>query len=1269
MQKTVHLGVRFFVILDMRSLNRYVCALFLALAGSVSVNAAENIVLDSRAVHGGSQVWKMKNIKEVDVPAEKLSCSGFDTSGWMDAVVPGTVLTSLVRAKVYPDPYYGVNNKLESELIPDISKVGRDFYSYWFRTEFELPQYFQGKNIWLHPMGINYRAEFWLNGHLVCTMGGMFNDERVNVTEFVKVGGRNALAVKVLPVDEPGNSIPKRWGAVGEFQNGGNGNIGVNTTMLMTVGWDFTFMDGIRDRNTGIWKSIELYATGRVDLRNPFVQSELNAPDYNIARETICVEVVNPGVSMDPARGELVAEIPEAGIRLTKKFDLFRGGEKTITFSPEEFPELVIENPRLWWPVNKGPQELYTLKLTAYEGGKPSASVTTRFGIREITSDQNTPDRSRLFYVNGHPLFVRGTNWIPEAMLRTDDQRMEDELLLTRQSGVNLLRLWAGGIAESDRFYELCDEYGLLVWQEFWMTGDTRHPRDKAMYFANVESTIKRIRNHPALAYYVGSNESTEMPGMRDFVNKLDPTRGYQMQSECDGVHDGSPYKQVNPMQHYTNTASDRGSRIDGFNPEYGAPTMPLVESLRRMMPQEDLWPVNKATWDYLDGNGFHLMTSLYAQMTDCYGKSSSIEEYARKGQLVGAMNSKSIWECWNENKLGYGDRWCSGLLFWYHNNPMPQVCARLWDYYLEPTASLYHTANALEPLHIQFDYLKNTVSVVNDYYQPFEGLTAKAEIYDLNSRKVSSASAKVSVPADGVANDVLTLSFPRNITQVHFISLTLSDAKGKVVSRNFYWRSKDEYKGKPTVTGPATSGFESLSDMPKVQPSLKVSTSTSDGKLVLKATVANNSGRISFFNQLKLQDGKGNFIQPSVYSDNFFTLLPGESRTITIQTRLSNIKGDSVELILEPYNGKKQSFTSSFKEDKSNFWAIDMTVLKVNGKYYGIWSGWDKYYYKSEAPEQWLFIAPMTFHDTKPYVRLGKRAVLSKPELPFEMKVDEHISLLEGPGVLYHGDDIFVLYSCRGSWTENYKMGQLKLKKGCDPMRRDSWEKKTVSVFRGVYPSDSLGYRIGGVGHASFTTSPDDTQNWIYYHSMSVGGQGWGSRYASVQKFTFDENGDPVFGVPTNTAEPVERPSGELEIEKSEGNASPSATFRNPVYRGPDPWVTKVDGKYYMIKQKDNMSFIVTESPYLSRFSRPGGFEQNAVEVYRLSGSHYVWNSHQLWAPELHCIEGKWYIFYAAGQQYHGPFWTQRTGVLVSENGPFGPYVESDVKPLFTGE
>ncbi len=864
---------------------------------------ADRIWLDSKDGHNGTAVWKMQMLDKINGPAEAISKVGYDMSGWMPAIIPGTVLNTDVYNGKVPEPYYGLNNKVQKKLIPDITEVGRDYYTRWFRTEFEVPASFAGRQIWLQFDGINYHAEVWVNGIMLSSIHGMFVKDYINITDFVTPGEKAALAVKVIPVDVPGTWKKKKWRVVNEFHNGGDGNIGLNTTMLMSIGWDFSFMDGIRDRNTGIWRSVSLYATGEVALRHPFVKSELRHPNYDQSKQTVSVEVVNPTFEMV----DCVVKGTIEGISFEKKVSVDRGCTEEVVFTPDEFKQLVINNPRLWWPVNKGPQNLYELKMSVSVNGKVCDTLRTRFGIREITSDTNTPDKSRVFYVNGKKVFIRGSNWIPEAMLRSNDERMAAELRYTRQCGINLLRFWGGGIAESDYFYQLCDEYGILIWQEFFMTGDTRHPQDKGIYFNNVESTVKRIRNHPALAYYVCSNESTEMSGMRDFLNRLDGTRGYQMQSECDGIHDGSPYKQVNPMRHYENTASERGSRIDGFNPEYGAPMLPLVQSLRLMMDEKDLWPINQEVWDYHDGNGFSQVSTLYKQMTDEYGTSSSIEEFSKKAQLVAAVNSHSIWETWNYNKLGYGDRWCSGLLFWFHNSPMPQVCGHIYDWYLEPTAALYHTANALEPIHVQFDFMKNTVSVANDYYTAFKGGKVYAAVYDLNSKKVWEKSANVSVDEDGVANDVIKVDFSPATTDVQFLYLRLTDANGKVVSENFYWRSNNEYKGWNTLTGPCTAGFQSLQTMKPTQVKYTAKTRRENGKFYVDVTVKNSSKVIAFFNQLHLMNGDMNPIRPSFYDDNFFTLMPGASKTVTIETEEKNVMG-TPSLAVSGWNVKDQT-------------------------------------------------------------------------------------------------------------------------------------------------------------------------------------------------------------------------------------------------------------------------------------------------------------------------------------------------------------------------
>jgi hypothetical protein len=883
-------------------MNRYcgigcaVLAVAAAMARPMAYEEKEDrLVLDSVEGHGGAFAWTMKKAGDVKESGDALSRAGYAPEGWLPAMVPGTVLNSLVRNKVYPAPDFGLNNKKTQKLIPDLNEVGRDFYTYWFRTVFTLPADYKGKTVWMRTDGINYRSEIWINSKLAFVTAGMFCQETINVTDYVVTDKPNAIAVKVFPVDTPGDSKLKQWGAANnEWRNGGDGEIGKNVTMLMSVGWDFTFDDGVRDRNTGIWRSISLFTTGRAALRHPFVRTVLAKPNYDSADLTVSVDVENPTTGNVTVR--VIGEITGTDIRFTYDTTLFRGELRTVTFTPQSHPQLVVKNPRLWWPLNKGPHNLYEAKFTLQtlddktKKYADSDAMKSRFGIREITSDQNSPDKSRTFTVNGKRFFVRGTNWIPDAMLRADDARMYAELRYTAQSGVNFLRIWGGGIAESDYFFQLCDELGLPVWQEFWLTGDTKHPVDQDLYLKNVAHTVKRIRNHASLAYYVSSNESTEVAGAKELIQALDGTRGYMMQSECDGVHDGSPYKTVNPMQHYENTASDRGSRIDGFNPEYGMPCLPTVECLREMMDEKDLWPINKEVWNYHDGGGFHLITTLYNDLVNQYGPSQNIEEYATKAQAVGGSGFRSIWEVWNANKLGFGDRYCAGLLFWYHNSPLRQTGGRMWDWSLEPTAALYFTQDALEPLHVQFEYLSNTVTVVNDTYRAFKGYTVSADVYDFNLKKVASRQAKVDLPEDGLAHKVFAIEFPADITPVHFIKLTLTDDTGAFVSDTFYWRSTSVYAGRKTVTGPCTAGFEELAKLPAATLHVSQKVLSKGASTFIEVTVGNAGASLAFMTQLQLLDKAGKPVRPSFYTDNFFSLLPGERRTVTVETESANL-------------------------------------------------------------------------------------------------------------------------------------------------------------------------------------------------------------------------------------------------------------------------------------------------------------------------------------------------------------------------------------------
>ena len=814
-------------------------------------------------------------------PAEWTMVQKTAPEKWMPAVVPGTVMTTLVKNGVVLDPYWGVNNKIQNHLIPDLSE-NRDFYSATYRGKVTIPATWieERKTVWMRPEGINYRGGIRLNGKFVTGTVGAFARTAVDVSEFVKPGV-NDLEIEISPVDQAGSPFQKPWGAPGEWRNGGDGEIGRNVTVLMCAGWDFMFQDGIRDRYAGIWKDVTFFATDAIRLDAPFVRTKLNG-DMSEAELTLEIDCVCAGYTWPGEwKGALEAEVEGTDVRFERKLSFFRGERRTERLAA------TLKNPRLWWPRNKGEQNLYTLKarfkMDEHEVYDPatdkkhklpacvSDEVTVRFGVREFKSDQSGKDGARQFYVNRRPIFIRGTNWIPEGMLRQDDVRMAREMRLTAESGVNMVRLWAGGITESDYFYQLCDEYGLLVWQEFWLTGDTRHPDDPALYLSCVEQQVKRIRAHASLMHWVCSNESTEVNGIEPLVRGLTGTESWMMASEVGGVHDGSPYFPVNPMRYYRDEASPRGSRVYGFSPEYGTCALPAADQCRTFMPEDLLWPMNVDAWKYREGNGFDRMTEYHHAAVNAYGESKTFDEYARKSQAVDALSHRALWETWNLAR-----NTATGVLFWYNNTPVPQLGSHAWDYDLDQTASFFAQRNALEPLHAQYEYLSNRVSVISDVYGAHD-LTVRAEVYDFDSRMVWEKEAKVKVEGEGCVEvfkipfDATGTSRLRDLTKPHFIKLRLMEA-GREIASTLYWRSASKYEGQKTVTGPCVAGFEALSDLPKT----KVSLVREGNRLML----SNDGDKIAFFAEIQFyKDGKR--CVPVFFSDNFVTLLPGERAEI----------------------------------------------------------------------------------------------------------------------------------------------------------------------------------------------------------------------------------------------------------------------------------------------------------------------------------------------------------------------------------------------------
>src|SRR5260221_4542588 len=332
--------------------------------------------------------WRLESSCKLSAKAEAISFPGFDDSKWHPAIVPGTVVGSLVADKILPDPNYGknlnsfpgafTNNKIQAANL-DMPADSPFRCSHWFRTEFTAPAAYADRAIWLHFLGINYRANIWLNGKQLANrteVAGAYRAYEFLISELLNKSGKNALAVEVF--------VPEK-----------------NDLGLTWVDWNPT----PPDKDSGMWREVFLSSSGDVTLRHPFANAKLDSA-YKSAALTLSAELRN---TTDRAvKAAFVADV--ADIHLTQPVELAAKESKIIRFSPEQFPQLKLAEPHLWWPYQMGEPYLYTAFFHVDMGKEPSDSTSVSFGIREVTSEL-TETGARLFKVNGKRVLIRGAAW------------------------------------------------------------------------------------------------------------------------------------------------------------------------------------------------------------------------------------------------------------------------------------------------------------------------------------------------------------------------------------------------------------------------------------------------------------------------------------------------------------------------------------------------------------------------------------------------------------------------------------------------------------------------------------------------------------------------------------------------------------------------------------------------------------------------------------------------------------------------------------------
>ncbi|MCX6329776.1 MAG: glycosyl hydrolase, partial [Bacteroidia bacterium] len=734
--------------------------------------------------------------------------------------------------------------------------------------------------------------DVFLNGKRVNTKThqGMYLREKYLITSFLNKGKSNRLAVLVAPPDPVGNP---------NGGQGGDGMIGRNITMQCTAGWDW--ICPIRDRNTGIWDQVNIEITGSVDIKNPFVETRvpgIRVPGEKQQPAYVKISAELRNVSPQQVRGTLKIEFE--GYKETLNVGLDPGEEKVVAL-----PEIKVDNPRLWWPNGMGDHPLYNMKIELFSSdGKQLDSEMVPFGIRQTGNYFDEKIKARVFTVNNQKIFIKGGNWIAsDALLRLSEERYEAEIRMHAEMNMNMIRVWGGGLPERPEFYDACDKYGILVWQDLWVSGDCNgewndptkkelqarrkaYPDDHELFLETAIDQIKMLRNHPSLYLWCGGNETLPSPDIlkaleENIFPRYDPGRFFLemstssklMTNSIGGVGDG-PYGIREPEKIFI-------ERSFPFNPETGSIGIPNIEGLKRIIPSDEMFPpqfsrVSKS-WTY------HKYLPLN-DFPDRYGKVKDIGDFCLKAQIVSYEQYRALQEGFNYKMWD----WYSGMLVWKNQNPWTALRGFFYDYFLDYTGGYFGYKHGAAPVHIQLNLNDSVICVLNQTAVTLNKIAANILLYDMHGRLLLEKKNQVDLKVQEVVL-LSKIDLPENSNEVFFLKLQLTD-QNKVLDENLYWLSNKQHS------------YEKLNELQKIN--IKSTVSKIDDNH-FSFTISNPNNETAFFIRLKITDSENKLVLPVFFTDNYFTLLPGDEKKVELDLILSNfpVNHDGFKLIVEGWN------------------------------------------------------------------------------------------------------------------------------------------------------------------------------------------------------------------------------------------------------------------------------------------------------------------------------------------------------------------------------
>jgi len=808
--------------------------------------------------------WKIQRSSAVISSGQTISQPGYVTNDWVVATVPGTALISYLNTGALPDPNFGDNQLMISE-----SFFNSDF---WYRNEFEVPSGFTGKKLFLNFDGINWKADIFVNGTKAGRIEGGFIRGRLDVTDLIIPGEINAIAVLIIKNDNIG--VIKEQTALSPDKNGGV--LGAdNPTYHASVGWDW--IPTIRGRNIGIWNDVYLQTTGDVTIEDPFVTTDFALPDTSTA--DINIEVALQNHSEEAITGKLTGKYGD--IKFEVEVALESSELKVLKLNPITHPQLLFENPKLWWPKGYGEPYLYDVEIAFKTSDGVSDIKTFKSGVREITFDEENQILS--IYINGKRFIGRGGNWgFPESNLNYRGREYDIAVGYHADMNFTMIRNWVGQTGD-DEFYEACDRHGIMVWQDFWLANpvDGPNPYDPEMFMDNAKDLVKRIRNHPSIAIYCGRNEGNPPEvidtALRAMIPEVHPGIHYISHSSMGVVSGGGPYRAL-PVRDYF--------LLYGFNKlhsERGMPNVMTYESLKQTLPEYALWPQNNQ-WGLHDYclEGAQGAASFNQMIEKGFGAPQNAKEFTELAQWINYNGYRGMFEGRSQFR--------KGLLLWMSHPAWPSMVWQTYDYYFEPTAAYFGCKKASEPIHIQWNPVYDEIEVVNYNARDRAGLTAKAQLINMDGSVQWEKETGLDSAEDSTVK-CFKLEFPGSLSQVHFIKLTLTEGD-KIISENFYWRGLED------------GNYQALNDLPVTEIESSTQVRKTGKNWILTTRLNNTTEHPVLMVRLKVIGKKSRErILPVFYSDNYVSLMPAEEKVITMKLKDTDTGGEKPDVEISGFN------------------------------------------------------------------------------------------------------------------------------------------------------------------------------------------------------------------------------------------------------------------------------------------------------------------------------------------------------------------------------